>query len=157
MPDPGTETLIEIVGEAMRLPPTERESFIRGACPEPGTQREATSLIRALVSAGGFLETPTVASTGRARGVVIERPGDTETGRPYFVMELVRGQPITAYCAGDALTTRDRLELFVQVCLAVQHAHTKGIIHRDLKPANILVSEVDGRALPRVIDFGIAK
>jgi non-specific serine/threonine protein kinase/serine/threonine-protein kinase len=83
--------------------------------------------------------------------------GATETGRPYFVMELVRGEPITRYCDAAGLSRQRRLELFVDVCRAVQHAHTKGIIHRDIKPANILVSEVDGRALPRVIDFGIAK
>jgi tetratricopeptide (TPR) repeat protein len=230
MPDPGTETLIEIVGEALRLPPAEREAFIQNTCPEPATRREATSLIRALDSAGGFLRTPTVAQTGRRRGVVIERPGDrvggytlveqvgeggfgvvfsaeqhfpvrrtvalkiiklgmdtravvarfeterqalavmdhpciakvfdagaTETGRPYFVMELVRGEPISAFGTAHGLSIPERLELLIQVCHAVQHAHTKGIIHRDLKPANILVSEVDGRPLPRIIDFGIAK
>jgi eukaryotic-like serine/threonine-protein kinase len=232
MGEPGTELLIEIVGEAMRLPAPEREGFIHRACPGSDTRLEAMSLVRALEGAGGFLETPTVplASRHAGRGVVIECPGDTvgrytlleqigeggfgvvfsaeqrvpvqrtvalkiiklgmdtravvgrfeaerqalalmdhpciakvldggatETGRPYFVMELVRGEPITAYCGTHDLSTRERLELFVQVCLAVQHAHTKGIIHRDLKPANILVSEVDGRALPRIIDFGIAK
>jgi serine/threonine protein kinase/Tfp pilus assembly protein PilF len=83
--------------------------------------------------------------------------GATETGRPYFVMELVRGEPITAYCDTHRLAIPDRLELFLQVCAAVQHAHQKGVIHRDLKPSNILVSEQDGRRLARVIDFGIAK
>lgn len=83
--------------------------------------------------------------------------GATETGRPYFVMELVRGEPITQYCDARRLTTRERLELFIQVCQAVQHAHQKGIIHRDLKPSNVLVTELDGRATPKVIDFGVAK
>src|SRR5436305_1631946 len=83
--------------------------------------------------------------------------GATETGRPYFVMELVRGVPITRYCDDRRLTPRQRLELFVPVCHAVQHAHTKGIIHRDLKPSNVLVTEVEGRPVPKVIDFGVAK
>jgi serine/threonine protein kinase/Tfp pilus assembly protein PilF len=83
--------------------------------------------------------------------------GATEAGRPYFVMELVKGEAITSYCDARSLTIRERLELFAQVCQAVQHAHTKGIIHRDIKPSNVLVSEVDGRASARVIDFGIAK
>jgi len=83
--------------------------------------------------------------------------GSTETGRPYFVMELVSGMPITAYCDRYKLTTRERLELFIQVCQAVQHAHQKGVIHRDLKPSNILVIVQDGRPVPKVIDFGIAK
>jgi serine/threonine protein kinase len=84
--------------------------------------------------------------------------GETESGRPYFVMELVRGVPITEYCDRHNLTTRQRLELFVQVCLAVQHAHQKAIIHRDIKPSNVLVTvQEDGNPLPKVIDFGIAK
>jgi serine/threonine protein kinase/Flp pilus assembly protein TadD len=83
--------------------------------------------------------------------------GATATGRPYFVMELVRGLRITDYCNDKRVPTRKRLELFVQVCQAVQHAHQKGIIHRDLKPSNILVTVNDGVAVPKVIDFGIAK
>jgi serine/threonine protein kinase/Tfp pilus assembly protein PilF len=84
--------------------------------------------------------------------------GATESGRPYFVMALVRGIKITEYCDQNALTTEERLTLFVQVCQAVQHAHQKGIIHRDIKPSNILVTEaLEGAALPVVIDFGIAK
>lgn len=83
--------------------------------------------------------------------------GATETGRPYFVMELVRGIKITDYCDENHLAPRERLELFTQVCWAVQHAHQKGIIHRDIKPSNILVTVNDGRAVPKVIDFGIAK
>jgi serine/threonine protein kinase len=85
--------------------------------------------------------------------------GATETGRPYFVMEAVHGVPITKYCDQHKLSTRQRLDLFVQVCRAVQHAHTKGIIHRDIKPSNILVAHAeDGSTpIPKVIDFGIAK
>jgi eukaryotic-like serine/threonine-protein kinase len=83
--------------------------------------------------------------------------GATETGRPYFVMELVRGQRITEYCDENNLSTEERLGLFMQVCHAIQHAHQKGIIHRDIKPSNILVTVVDGLPVPKVIDFGIAK
>ncbi len=83
--------------------------------------------------------------------------GATETGRPFFVMELVKGDPIVEYADKNNLRIEDRLELFAQVCNAVQHAHTKGIIHRDIKPSNILVSTQDGRPHTKVIDFGIAK
>jgi serine/threonine protein kinase/WD40 repeat protein len=83
--------------------------------------------------------------------------GTTESGRPYFVMELVHGVPITTYCDENKLTPRERLELFVPVCQAVQHAHQKGIIHRDLKPSNVLVTMYDDKPVPKVIDFGVAK
>jgi serine/threonine protein kinase/Tol biopolymer transport system component/tetratricopeptide (TPR) repeat protein len=83
--------------------------------------------------------------------------GATETGRPYFVMELVTGVSITEYCDKNSLCTKDRLALFLQVCHAVQHAHQKGIIHRDLKPSNVMVTHHDGKPVPKVIDFGIAK
>ena len=83
--------------------------------------------------------------------------GQTESGQPFFVMELVRGLPINEFCDQARLTTADRLKLFVDVCRAVQHAHQKGIIHRDLKPSNVMVSEVDGRPVAKVIDFGVAK
>lgn len=83
--------------------------------------------------------------------------GATPNGRPYFVMELVRGVPLTDYCDEHKLGIRQRLELFVPVCRAVEHAHQKAILHRDLKPSNILVTEVDGRPVPKIIDFGIAK
>jgi eukaryotic-like serine/threonine-protein kinase len=83
--------------------------------------------------------------------------GSTTQGRPYFVMEYVAGMPITTYADKRKLTTRQRLELFMLVCDGVQHAHQKAIIHRDLKPSNILVSEVDGKPMPRIIDFGVAK
>src|SRR3984893_12763379 len=83
--------------------------------------------------------------------------GATPEGRPYFVMELVKGTPITEYCDQHQLPTRGRLEQFLDVCQAVQHAHQKGIIHRDLKPSNILVEVHDVRPLVKIIDFGIAK
>jgi len=83
--------------------------------------------------------------------------GATEAGRPYFVMEYIDGEPITDYCDSRQLSTADRLDLFLQVCAGVQHAHQKGIIHRDLKPTNVLVAQEDGRAVPKIIDFGIAK
>ena len=83
--------------------------------------------------------------------------GATESGRPYFVMELVPGIPVTDYCDQCNLTTRDRLELFISVCQAVQHAHQKGLIHRDIKPNNVLVAIQDGRPAPKIIDFGVAK
>ena len=82
--------------------------------------------------------------------------GATEAGRPYFVMELVRGIPITDYCDQKQLATRERLQLFIKVCQAVQHAHQKGVIHRDLKPSNVLVTEHDGEPVPKVIVFGVA-
>jgi non-specific serine/threonine protein kinase/serine/threonine-protein kinase len=83
--------------------------------------------------------------------------GTTPEGQPYFVMEYVPGSPITEYCDRKKLAIRDRLELFIETCEGVQHAHQKAIIHRDLKPANILVVEVDGKPVPRIIDFGLAK
>ena len=83
--------------------------------------------------------------------------GATESGRPYFVMELVKGERITDYCDKNRLVTRERLNMFVQICHAIQHAHQKGVIHRDIKPSNILVSMQDGKPAPKVIDFGIAK
>jgi serine/threonine protein kinase len=83
--------------------------------------------------------------------------GTTGAGRPYFVMDLVKGVPITRYCDEHRLTLRQRLELFIPVCQAVQHAHQKGVIHRDLKPGNVLVALYDGKPVPKVIDFGVAK
>ena len=83
--------------------------------------------------------------------------GATVQGRPYFVMELVKGIPVTDYCNEARLSTRERLELFVPICQAIQHAHQKGVIHRDIKPRNVLVTLIDGKPVPKVIDFGIAK
>lgn len=83
--------------------------------------------------------------------------GETENGRPYFVMELVKGVPLTEFCDRNKLSTRDRLELFVTICNAVQHAHQKGVIHRDLKPSNLMVTLHDNHPVPKVIDFGVSK
>src|SRR5262249_47168302 len=83
--------------------------------------------------------------------------GTTEAGRPYFVMELVRGVPVTEFCDRNHLPVRERLELFAHVCQAIQHAHQKGVIHRDLKPSNVLVTLHDGVPVAKVIDFGVAK
>ena len=83
--------------------------------------------------------------------------GTTSLGRPYFVMELVRGIKITEYCDQNKLSLDDRLSIFLHVCRAIQHAHEKGVIHRDIKPSNILVTMHDGEPIPKVIDFGIAK
>ncbi|HEX3314137.1 MAG TPA: serine/threonine-protein kinase, partial [Gemmataceae bacterium] len=89
-----------------------------------------------------------------------ETDGASETpsaGRPYFVMELVKGIPITEFCDKNELSNRQRLELFIPVCQAIQHAHMKGIIHRDIKPSNVLIALYDGKPVPKVIDFGVAK
>ncbi|RYD42275.1 MAG: serine/threonine protein kinase, partial [Verrucomicrobiaceae bacterium] len=83
--------------------------------------------------------------------------GTTAQGRPYFVMELVKGERITKFCDDERLGVKERLALFIRVCHAIQHAHQKGVIHRDIKPSNILVATHDGLAVPKVIDFGIAK
>jgi serine/threonine protein kinase/tetratricopeptide (TPR) repeat protein len=96
-------------------------------------------------------------SAPRGRSQIAIQESEIAAGRPYFVMELVRGVKITTYCDQQKLSTRQRLDLFIQVCQAIQHAHQKGIIHRDLKPSNILVTEQDGAPVPKIIDFGIAK
>jgi len=117
---------------------------------KPGMDtREVVARFEAERQALAMMEHPNIAS--------VFDGGATETGRPYFVMELVKGVPITTYCDTRQLSTRERLELFMEVCQAVQHAHQKGVIHRDLKPSNILVTVKDDRAVPKVIDFGVAK
>lgn len=111
--------------------------------------REVIARFEAERQALALLSHPNVAKVYEA--------GETEQGRPYFAMEFVAGIPLTRYCDESRLMVADRLELFIQVCHAVQHAHQKGIIHRDLKPSNILVTHFDGKPVPKVIDFGIAK
>ena len=129
---------------------------------EPVERRVAIKLIRAGLNSARILERFT---NERQALAVMDHPsiarvfdaGEAEDGRPYFVMELVDGLPITDYCDAHRRSTSRRLELFLEVCEAVQHAHRKGVIHRDLKPSNILVTEVEGRPLVKIIDFGIAK
>ena len=117
-------------------------------------ERQALALMDhpniAKVFDGGMTGEPDV----QARDIVARA---SSSGRPFFVMELVKGVPITRYCDEHHLTPRQRLELFVPVCHAIQHAHQKGIIHRDLKPSNVLVALYDGKPVPKVIDFGVAK
>jgi serine/threonine protein kinase len=126
-------------------------------------ERQALALMDhpniAKVLDAGAMDSASVEPSGRR-----VLPGDprlpnasTLAGRPYFVMELVKGVPITKFCDGRKLTPRERLELFLPVCHAIQHAHQKGIIHRDIKPTNVLVALYDGRPVPKVIDFGVAK
>jgi serine/threonine protein kinase len=117
---------------------------------KPGTDtKEVLGRFEAERQALALMDHPNIAKVLEA--------GATETGRPFFVMELVRGIPITRYCDENKLPTKQRLALFVQVCQAIQHAHQKGIIHRDIKPSNILVADHDGVPVPKIIDFGIAK
>ena len=129
---------------------------------EPVTRRVALKLIKA-----GMYDASTVQRFKGERQslAIMDHPaiakvfdaGTTPVGQPYLVMEYVDGLPITDYCDGKKLSIRDRLHLFMRVCEGVQHAHQKAIIHRDLKPSNILVVEVDGKPMPRIIDFGLAK
>ncbi len=117
---------------------------------KPGMDsRQVISRFKAEEQALAIMDHPNIARVFDA--------GITGSGRPYFVMELVRGVPITKYCDEQHLTPRQRLELFIPVCHAVQHAHQKGIIHRDLKPSNVLIALYDDRPVPKVIDFGVAK
>ncbi len=129
---------------------------------EPVRRRVALKIIKPGMDSKAVIarfeaERQAVALMDHANIAKVLDAGTTETGRPYFVMELVRGIRITEYCDQNQLPTRARLELFIRVCNAIQHAHQKGIIHRDIKPSNILVTLHDGVPVPKVIDFGIAK
>jgi serine/threonine protein kinase len=129
---------------------------------EPVKRLVAVKLIKAgmdskLVIARFEAERQALALMDHANIARVLDGGTTGAGRPYFVMDLVKGVPITRYCDEHHLTPRQRLELFIPVCQAVQHAHQKGIIHRDLKPSNVLVAVNDGKPVPKVIDFGVAK
>jgi serine/threonine-protein kinase len=158
--DPGTiigpYTLVEQIGEggmgvvyvAEQTRPMRRRVALKIIKPGMDTN-QVVARFEAERQALAMMDHPNIAR--------VHDGGATESGRPYFVMELVRGIPITDYCDREQLPIPDRLELFVLVCRAVQHAHQKGLIHRDLKPSNILVTEIDGNAVPKVIDFGIAK
>jgi eukaryotic-like serine/threonine-protein kinase len=118
--------------------------------------RQVVARFEAERQALALMDHPNIARVLDA-GTTTGAPGGVSPGRPYFVMDLVKGVPITRFCDAHRLTPRQRLELFLPVCAAVQHAHTKGIIHRDLKPSNVLVALYDGRPVPKVIDFGVAK
>ncbi|RKY20060.1 MAG: serine/threonine protein kinase [Planctomycetota bacterium] len=128
----------------------------------PVVRRVALKLIRhgmhsAEVVARFGAERQALARMGHPNVAQVFDAGSTDDGRPYFVMEFVAGPPITEFADQRTLTTRERLELFLAVCDGVQHAHQKGVIHRDLKPSNLLVMEQEQRAVPKVIDFGVAR
>ena len=152
----GPYQLLEQIGEggfgfvylADQRDPIRRQVALKIIKPGMDTRR-VVARFKAELQALGLMDHPNIARALDA--------GETDSGRPYFVMELVRGVPITEYCDEHRLSVGERLGLFVQVCHAVQHAHQKGIIHRDIKPSNVLVTEQDGRAIPKVIDFGVAK
>ncbi|MBX9583218.1 MAG: tetratricopeptide repeat protein [Gemmataceae bacterium] len=151
----GKYTLVEPVGEggmgavwrAKQTEPVKR--FVAVKLIKPGMDsRQVLARFEAERQALALMDHPNIAK-------VLD--GGLHDGRPYFVMELVKGVPITDYCDQRKLTPRERLELFVPVCQAVQHAHQKGVIHRDLKPSNVLVALYDDKPVPKVIDFGVAK
>ena len=159
-PTPGTQIgpykLHQEIGEggmgvvymALQKEPVRRKVALKIIKPGMDT-REVIARFAAEQQALAMMDHPNIARVFDA--------GTTETGRPYFVMELVNGVPITQYCDDNNSTTGQRLELFTLVCHAVQHSHQKGIIHRDIKPSNILITLHDGVPVPKVIDFGIAK
>jgi eukaryotic-like serine/threonine-protein kinase len=152
----GRYTLIEVLGE-------EGMGTVYRACQsEPVKRQVALKLIKIGMDSRSVLarfdaERQALALMDHPNIARVYDGGSTEAGQPFFVMELVEGEPITEYCDRKRLPVNARLELFVTVCQAVQHAHQKGIIHRDLKPGNVMVTEVDGRPTPKVIDFGVAK
>jgi tetratricopeptide (TPR) repeat protein/tRNA A-37 threonylcarbamoyl transferase component Bud32 len=133
---------------AVQKEPVKRKVALKVIKPGMDT-REVVARFEAERQALALMDHPSIAT--------VHDGGTTDSGRPYFVMELVVGTPITEYCDECKYSTRQRLELFTQVCQAVQHAHQKGVIHRDIKPSNILVTNDDDKAVPKVIDFGIAK
>jgi len=137
-----------VVYAAVQRTPVRREVAVKVI--KPGMDsREVLARFEAERQALAVMEHPGIA--------MVHDAGRTERGRPYFVMELVRGEPITAFCDRHRLTVEERVRLFIQVCDAVQHAHQKGVIHRDLKPSNVLVHYSEGESRPKVIDFGVAK
>ncbi len=152
----GRYTLVDVIGEGGM------GSVYLASQTEPVKRQLALKLIKSGMDSRGVLarfdaERQALALMDHPNIARIYDGGLTPAGQPFFVMELVQGVPLTEYCDEQRLTVRARLELFVSVCQAVQHAHQKGIIHRDLKPGNVLVTEVDGRPTPKVIDFGVAK
>ena len=152
----GRYTLLEVLGEGGM------GTVYRAGQTHPVKRQVALKLIKVGIDSRAVLarfdaERQALALMDHPNIARVYDGGTTEAGQPFFVMELVGGVPITEYCDRQRLSVRARLELFVAVCQAVQHAHQKGIIHRDLKPSNVLVTEVDGRPTPKVIDFGVAK
>jgi serine/threonine protein kinase/tetratricopeptide (TPR) repeat protein len=152
----GRYTLVEVIGEGGM------GSVYLASQTDPVKRQVALKLIKTGMDSRGVLarfdaERQALALMDHPNIARIYDGGLTPAGQPFFVMELVKGVPLTEYCDQKRLTVNARLELFVAVCQAVQHAHQKGIIHRDLKPGNVLVTEVDGRPTPKVIDFGVAK
>jgi serine/threonine protein kinase/Flp pilus assembly protein TadD len=152
----GQYTIVRVLGEggigvvylARQTQPVRRDVALKVIKPGMDT-REVITRFEAERQALAVMDHPNIAK--------VFDGGITESGRPYFVMELVRGVPITDYCDSNRLSVPERLRIFADACLVVQHAHQKGVIHRDLKPSNILVTVQDGRPVPKVIDFGIAK
>ncbi len=152
----GPYKLLEQIGEggfgvvfmAEQTQPVRRKVALKVLKPGMDT-RQVVARFEAERQALAIMDHPNIAK--------VHDGGETATGRPYFVMELVKGVPITDYADQNQLTPRQRLELFLPVCQAVQHAHHKGIIHRDLKPSNVLVSQDDTTPIVKVIDFGVAK
>ena len=152
----GRYTLLEVLGEGGM------GTVYRAGQTQPVKRQVALKLIKVGMDSRAVLarfdaERQALALMDHPNIARVYDGGTTEAGQPFFVMELVSGEPITEYCDRQRLPVRARLELFVAVCQAVQHAHQKGIIHRDLKPSNVMVTEVDGRPTPKVIDFGVAK
>ncbi|CAN5302258.1 hypothetical protein BH11PLA2_BH11PLA2_31700 [soil metagenome] len=152
----GRYTLLELIGEGGM------GSVYLASQTEPVRRQVALKLIKSgmdskAVQARFEVEQQALALMDHPNIARVYDGGTADSGQPFFVMELVHGMPITRYCDDRRLTVKARLELFIVVCHAVQHAHTKGMIHRDLKPGNVLVTEVDGRPTPKVIDFGVAQ
>jgi eukaryotic-like serine/threonine-protein kinase len=152
----GRYTLVEVIGEGGM------GAVYLAEQTEPVKRQVALKLIKSGMDSNSVLarfdaERQALALMDHPNIARIYDGGVTPSGQPFFVMELVKGIPLTEYCDQQRLSVQERLSLFVQVCHAVQHAHQKGIIHRDLKPGNVLVTEVDGRPTPKVIDFGVAK
>jgi tetratricopeptide (TPR) repeat protein len=149
-------TLVEVIGEGGM------GSVYRASQTEPVRRQVALKLIKSGLDSKGVLarfdaERQALALMDHPSIARVYDGGTTPTGQPFFAMELVHGVPLTKYCDAHRLPVEARLQLFVQICQAVQHAHQKGIIHRDLKPGNVLVTEVDGQPTPKIIDFGVAK
>jgi hypothetical protein len=152
----GRYALVEVIGEGGM------GTVYRARQTEPVRREVALKLVRAGMDSRAVLarfeaERQALALMDHPNIARVYDGGATADGQPFFVMELVDGVPISQFCDERHLTPEARLELFVPVCQAVQHAHQKGVIHRDLKPGNVLVTEVDGRPTPKVIDFGVAK